>query len=925
MKTLMILMVMVGLSGVLKAQVPAGVNPAKAGNGQITGTLLDSANNQPISFATITLTNPITNKPVDGAMADEKGSFAIPKVASGTYTLTMSFMGYQTKTLMNVEVGGNDPNLNLGIIKLRPANNVLNEVTIVGQRALIEEKVDRTVYNAENDFSNRGGDATDVLRKVPLLSVDLDGNVSMRGSQNVRVLINNRPSTITAGSVADAMKSIPAEMIKSVEVITSPSAKYDAEGSAGIINIITKKNTLQGGSLSIDAASGLRGSNLGLNGNYKTGKMGFSLGGFGRAGYNTTGSFQNSQITRNSGNDEIVTNQKANTDNNTLSGRYTFGWEYDINEKNYISSSVLYGLRNFNTYQNGLLIENFQDKNLLNSSFRNAEVKDNSGTVDVNLNYTHLFKKPQQEFSILTLISRNNRTNNFLNAIYNNDQNAIDSYLKNINESFNQEITVQLDYQNPIGKNQMIEFGGKQILRKVTSDFQTLVADASNSFNPVFDNVFTYDQDITAGYFSHTLSTPSKYSFKTGLRYEYTRVDAAFDNAENPAFNLSYGALVPSINISKRLGSGNTVKLSYNRRIQRPSLQFLNPNIQAANPLNISVGNPKLDPEFTNNLELGYSTFIKSSSLSLSAFIRNTNNSIQSVRDLLGTDTIRTSFANIGKENAYGLSIFTGINISNRFSLNGGVDSYYAVLSNNVSNPLYNASNEGFVFNIRGSGSYKIGDGWSFEGFGFYRAGQVQLQGRQGGFGTYNLNLRKDINQKRGTIGLGAENFLGRSITIRNTLNTPVLAQSSVDVRNNLSFRVAFTYRIGKMSNAQENQSKKKSVKNDDLKGGGDSGQESGGAAPQGGGQAPAEKTKPKVPEQKPVQRPDSSQTKKQEVRPPATSQDTISKQIPEKAKPKQNPVQESAPAKTPSNLPPGNQPGIVSALKDENEIIFKG
>ena len=428
MKTLMILMVMVGLSGLLQAQVPAGVNPAQAGNGRITGTLLDSVNNQPISFATITLTNPITNKPVDGAMADEKGSFAISKVASGTYTLTMSFMGYQTKTLMNVKVGGNDPNLNLGIIKLRPANNVLNEVTIVGQRALIEEKVDRTVYNAENDFSNRGGDATDVLRKVPMLSVDLDGNVSMRGSQNVRVLINNRPSTITAGSVADAMKSIPAEMIKSVEVITSPSAKYDAEGSAGIINIITKKNTLQGGSLSIDAASGLRGSNLGLNGNYKTGKMGFSLGGFGRAGYNTTGSFQNSQITRNSGNDEIVTNQEADTDNNTLSGRYTFGWEYDINEKNYISSSVLYGLRNFNTYQNGLLIENFQDKNLLNSSFRNAEVKDNSGTVDVNLNYTHLFKKPQQEFSILTLISRNNRTNNFLNAIYNNDQNAIDNY-----------------------------------------------------------------------------------------------------------------------------------------------------------------------------------------------------------------------------------------------------------------------------------------------------------------------------------------------------------------------------------------------------------------------------------------------------------------------------------------------------------------
>ena len=888
---------MVSSIGFVRAQV-------QSGNGVITGTLLDSADSKPISFATATLSDPGTKKTIDGSMANDNGIFTIPNLAPGTYTLTLSFMGYKTKTLIGVTVAGNDSKVMLGTIKLSLSSNVLNEVTVVGQRALIEEKVDRLVYNAENDISNKGGDATDVLRKVPMLSVDLDGNVSMRGSQNIKVLINNRPSTITAGSVADAMKQISSDMIKSIEVITSPSARYDAEGSAGIINIITKKNTLQGGFLSIDAAAGLRGSNLGLNGSYKTEKMGFSLGGFGRAVYNTTGSFQNSQITRNTFNDEILTNQEASTERNNLNGRYTFGWDYDINKNNFITSSVQYGLRNSNIFQNGLLIENFQNNGLLNRSLRNAEVKDNSGTVDVNFNFTHQFNKPQQELSFLALISRNNGTNNFVNAIFNNDQSEISNYLKNINESANKETTVQLDYQNPLGKTQMIEFGGKQIFRQVSSDYQSYIANSSNTYSARGGNIFNYDQKVSAGYFSYTLSTPSKYSFKTGLRYEYTSVDAAFVNAVKPAFNLSYGALVPSVNISKKLASGNTLKLAYNRRIQRPSLQFLNPNVQAANPLNITVGNPNLDPEYTNNFELGYSTFIKNSSLGVSAFVRNTNNSIQSVRDLLGADTIRTTFANIGKENAYGMSVYSSINLSNKLTLNGGVDSYYAVLDNNLSN----TSNQGFVFNIRARGSYKIGDGLSFEAFGFYRGGQVQLQGKQGGFGIYNLNLRKDISQKRGAIGLGAENFFGKSITIRNSINTPVLTQSTTDVQNNLSFRVSFTYRIGKLTNTETR--KKKSVSNDDLKQSGDAGQESGMGAPQGGGQAPAEGQKPKLPilPKTPTSVKDSVGTKKEETNRTIIPQDITGKQIRDGVETDQDAKQDSVPARAPIEKSPVKQ-----------------
>ncbi|MCU0451065.1 MAG: TonB-dependent receptor, partial [Bernardetiaceae bacterium] len=217
---------------------------APTGRAKITGIVLDSADRQPVAFATVSLLDPQTNKPVSGAVADEKGQFSITKVPAGKFTLSVSFIGYRTSNRSLTSEGKGE--LALGTVFLNQMVKELDEVTVEGQKELIEERVDRTIYNAEQDATTRGGDAADVLRRVPALTVDLDGNVSLRGNQNIRVLINNKPSTILATSVADALRQIPADQIKSVEVITSPSARYDAEGSAGIINIITKKNTLQG-------------------------------------------------------------------------------------------------------------------------------------------------------------------------------------------------------------------------------------------------------------------------------------------------------------------------------------------------------------------------------------------------------------------------------------------------------------------------------------------------------------------------------------------------------------------------------------------------------------------------------------------------------------------------------------------------------
>jgi outer membrane receptor protein involved in Fe transport len=809
-----------------------------SGTGRIIGTVLDSASQAPVEFATVALLDPATGKPVDGTVCNDKGEFEISKVPEGNYQVSISFMGYETATIARVEVDRRQDAVQLGRVILRPSVRMLGEVTVQGQRSLIEERVDRTVYNAEFDATAQGGDATDVLRRVPMLSVDLDGNVSLRGNQNVTVLLNNKPSSIMAASLADALRQIPAEQIKSVEVITSPSARYDAEGSGGIINIITKKNTLQGLSLGINSGVGLRGSNLGLNGGYRKGKIGINLGGFGRAGYNMPGKFENNQLTRDNSGDSFLAIQKADTRNNMMFGNYTFGLDYDIDESNYIISSVRFGLRNRNSYQDGLLSQTFSNDVLRESSLRNVNVSDLSGTVDFNLNYTHLFKKPQQEFSLLGLVSRTNATNDFYNDLLDLGDETLTGRLLNENNSFNEEIALQADFQTPIWTKHILEVGAKEIFRTVNSAFAYYQSEGPDGElvpieNPLLSNDFNYYQSVSAGYFSLTMALPGAITLKGGARYEYTRIEADFQGQEEIDIP-SYGVLVPSLNLSRKLNNSGTVKAAYNRRIQRPSLRFLNPNVQASNPLDISVGNPLLDPEFTDNYELSYSTFGKGINLNVTGFIRSTNNAIQNVRQVLGQDTLLTTYENIGRENAYGVSVFGGVMALKKLSLNGGIDVYYAVLDNNSPMPEFDARNSGWVPSYRLMGNYDLSKGWGLQFFGFYRGRNVQLQGYRGGFGIYSLALQKSFAEKRGSVGLGLENFFTPTFVIRSESQSPTFVQRNVDTREMFSLRLNFNYRIGKMSADTNPRKKRKTINLDDMKGG--DGGEQMDASPGGGG-----------------------------------------------------------------------------------------
>ncbi|TLV03179.1 TonB-dependent receptor domain-containing protein [Dyadobacter luticola] len=808
------------------------------GTSKISGSIVDSASTKGIEFVSVALYSKTSGQAVDGTVADEKGKFTLTKLPAGDYKVLVSFIGYANKTIDNISLGKGQE-LDLGVVTLASNTKTLNEVTVTGQAALIEEKVDRLVYNAEKDITAKGGDATDILRKVPLLTVDLDGNVSLRGSQNIRVLINNKPSTIIANSVADALKQIPADQIKSVEVITSPSAKYDAEGSGGIINIITKKNSLQGLNLNVDAGVGNRGSMLSLNGGYRKGKAGVTLGGFGRGIYNTitkTSLEQTSTVN----NMTTKTIQTGDGSSHGLFGNYNLGFDYDLAKNQSLTAGVKYGVRNFSNQQD-LMTRLMKTGSTDFTSTRNVDAKNNSGTVDVNIDYLHTFK-PQQEWSISTLYSRNDLTNDF-DADLLNGSRELTGRQRNLNKSVNQEYTLQTDYQTPIKKNQLLEFGGKAIFREVKSAYSFLIAEPTGDFRPETDQPagdLTYHQNIAAGYSSYTYTTKKRYTLKGGLRYEHTFIDASTNEGTVGVGN--YGVLVPSVNASKTF-KGTTLKLGYNRRIQRPGLQQLNPNFNSANPQNITIGNPELRPELTNNFELGLSKNIKKTFVNATFFGRVTNNAISQVRQPSDTlaGAIVTTYQNIGKQHAYGTNLFANVAVTTKINVGIFANAFYTTLtglslgsdgkSEEIKNDGFNVS--GGVFS-----QATFGNGWGAQAFGFMQGNQVQLQGMQGGFGFYTVGVKKEFNNKKGSVGLAAENFLSKRYNIHTSLNSAQFNQVNDVYLYNRGVRLTFTYKIGKMT-MDAPKKRAKSVSNDDVKSDGQQSGGGGGGGQGGGGNAP--------------------------------------------------------------------------------------
>lgn len=792
MKNIILLFIVVASVFSANAQFSLGETAKPAVTGRITAIILDSLTRKPVDYASISLIRSKDNKSVNGAVTDAKGKVVLQNVSPDAYRLSVGFMGYTTK-MVPLKTSAEKPDQNVGVIYISPTADNLKEVEITGQRALIENKVDKLVYNAEQDITNAGGDATDVMRKVPMLSVDINGNVQLRGS-SVRVLINGKPSGTMANSIADALKMIPAEQIKSVEVITSPSAKYDAEGSGGIINIITKKKTAEGISGNLNTTAGTRSNNGTFSLNAKTGRLSVN----GSAGVNQAYP-QNSKVaTFNMATVDGVTNtvsQDGYSKWSRVGYNGSFGLDYDINGYNNISTNVKVnrfsngGPGSSEILRNGIASTNIRDMDM---SFNN---------LDWNVDYRKTSKKEGEEFSVSAQLSTGRNGSDFSNSF--TSAGIPDVIILGHNTGKNNEYTVQSDYTYPFSKTTVLETGVKGIFRNIISDYDQALQD------------FDYDQNVAAAYGVMGFKLTKKITVKAGLRAEYTKIDGLAGNSLN--FDNDYFNLFPSLVISQTLKAMTTVKVSYNRRVQRPSLFYLNPFRNESDVFNPMQGNPKLAPELTDNIELGYSTFIKGSVINASIFYRSTQDVIESaiqpiIEDGVGKNL--TTYINVGTSQSYGFNIFGSYNPKPKWTLmaNLGLNTY------EINSADKNINTGTFLnYTAFARSAYALPHGWSTELWGVINAPKRTFQGKTDMMYFYGGAVKKEILKKNATIGLNVLNPFSRDLNIKTT-NSTVNSYQNTDIHYPLrSFGINFSYKFGKMNfNAQPK--KKKGVNNDDLK-----------------------------------------------------------------------------------------------------------
>jgi ferric enterobactin receptor len=799
----------------------SGVNSAAVLTGRISGTIVDSVTNKPVDYATVSLSKNGQIKSTNGALADDKGFFKIESVKAGKYRITITFIGYNTKIIEPVITTDNKLDLNLGNIQLSTNSKMLKEVVVEGQASIIENKIDKLVYNAEKDMQVAGGSATDVLRKVPLLSVDFDGNVSLRGSTSITVLINGKPSGTMSSNIADALKGIPADQIKSVEVITSPSAKYDAEGSTGIINIITKKSNLEGMSGSVNLGVGTRQNSGNANLNSKTGRLSLTSNIGGNFMWPTT---------------SIITSSRANINRDTLFDQIggsttkrgyvngSLGADYDFNKYNSLSSSI-----KLNRFQFAVDGSNLNQYILGSKSFSFNRNSDNNNKVlgyDWNNSFTHKFKKEGQEISAAAQVSNSNLINDYTSGFVFNSIIPDSSELGN-STAKNHETTFQIDYVQPF-KKVVLETGAKTILRNISNDSKVdSYFPQTNTTNSLSGRnyVYNYSQDVYAAYATFGFTLAKKYGFKLGGRYEETHINGAATgvSTSSPVVN-TYRNFVPSVVVSRSFKNFQTVKLSYNKRLQRPSIFYLNPFRNSADPLNQSEGNPTLSPELADNVELNYSTFIKSTIINTSVYYRHTSNVIESVVKNLtlnpGTSQERnislSTYENVGNNNSVGFNFFGSINPIKKLTLrtNFNVYSYDINLGNNSVNYSANQNQVYLMYNAYINATVILPKSYTFETFLITNSPRRSFQGTYPSFNMWSLGAKKEIWKKKGSIGINVIDPFNQNKNFTTKINSPYFNQTSNYSVPFRSVGVSFSWKFGQL----KVQDSKKGVKNDDQK-----------------------------------------------------------------------------------------------------------
>lgn len=777
---------------------------------EIIGITADSATNKTLDYTTIGLKTD-KNVAIKSVLSKSDGSFLFSNLKAGKYIVSVISVGYQTKSIA-VELNESSRIKDLGTILISPKTNQLKEVVVLADKPIIKQEVDRISYDLQADPESKTNNVLEIMRKVPLLSVDADDNILLKGDANYKILINGKPSSMMERNAKEVLKSMPASSIQNIEVITTPPSKYDAEGVAGLINIITNKKVDNGYNASVNVSHRFPAGGPGTGGNltFKQGKFGISAyGGANSAEIPLTenGTTRTTTGTNASNLSQFVT-RESNNRNGYIGGELSF----EIDSLNLIS-----GQFNVNGNSNESLTNQNSELSNQTGSLQRYNLLGNNESegngMDASLNYQLGFKKNKSQ--LLTFSYRfydyTNGQNNLLRSSNQFNYNFAD--YNQINQGGSAEQTFQVDYIHPI-KKLTVEAGIKGIRRKNESEFQFLSFNStSGQFveDPARSNVFDNTQEVLGAYNTYQYNTKN-WGFKGGFRLEQTIIDADFVSSMAQV-KQEYLNLIPSVSINRKLKNMSSINLGFSQRIQRPGIYQLNPFVDRSNPNFESSGNPNLHPTVGSNLSLGYSKSKKGSFNYMLGYALFKDLIMPvSVFDPVSYIT-KNSYDNTGRARLFTLNMNVNYPVSKKmtFSFNGGLahGRVHAMVNNIL------VRNQGFMYNFSSSASYRFEKGWRASTNLNFNGPNLSVQGTTNVFFGSSFSVNKDIIKDKITLSASASNpFSKYRNNIRESFG-PDFFQSSNNQTFYRGFNSSLSYKFGKLKSTIKKNSR--GIRNDDV------------------------------------------------------------------------------------------------------------
>lgn len=754
----------------------------------VSGQVIDDQGVE-LPYVSVGVFNEIDSSYVGGTATDIDGRFMV-KVIPGKYYVKISFLSFEDNTVDNISI--KDKNVDLKKISLKPAVNNLEEFELVAEKKLMQLDLDKRVFNVGKDVTNQGADASEILDNVPSVSVDVDGNVSLRGSGNVRILINGKPSGLTGISTSEALKQLQGNQIEKIEVITNPSSRYEAEGEVGIINIILKKDRREGVNGSVNVDFGYP-KNYGGGFNLTVKKKKYSVfTGYGMSFRDSPGS--TSAIQQFNYPDTAFSYSTISETNRFRSDHnFRLGTEIFINEYNSLVISSNYSIGDGDNETN-LTYSDFDASDAAVQTVNRDEIEDKDyNSYDVSLNYRKTFK---QKDRLLTFdIQQSQRTDDESSTISQTNSRLVEENTEQ--RAFNDESSFnwlfQTDYIHPI-KGGKLEFGLRSSLKEIEDDYgveQLMDSSDTWEFIPGFVNRLVYNENVSAAYAMFGKKVDN-FSYQLGVRAEYSDITTNLTGT-NEVNARDYFNLFPSAHFSYELLKENSLQLSYSRRIQRPRHFYLLPFFSFSDTRNTFSGNPNLDPEYTNSYEVGHLKDWGNASLLSSVYYRATTGTINWITFSDEEGITQRNPINLGTRDAFGVEFSGSYKFAKWWDLRGSFNFYRVITEGEYLGVQYDTDD--FVWSTRMNSKWTIKKKVNLQTSVNYRAAQESPQGITKARYSVDAGFSFDLLKGNGTMSFNVKDLFNTRNRRSISYGENFVSESERQWRSRY-FRVSFTYRI---------------------------------------------------------------------------------------------------------------------------------